>query len=89
MKNPVIIKSFPNGLSLFLDEEMSFDKLLEEIVKVAPNFDYIAYYPDEAFYDVEKHIALLPERTHNYVYKAKEECIYALLDEVGVKNALI
>ena len=31
MKNPVIIKSFPNGLSLFLDEEMSFDKLLEEI----------------------------------------------------------
>ena len=65
------------------------NKLLEEIVKVAPNFDYIAYYPDEAFYDVEKHIALLPERTHNYVYKAKEECIYALLDEVGVKNALI
>lgn len=31
MKNPVIIKSFPNGLSLFLDEEMTFDKLLEEI----------------------------------------------------------
>lgn len=31
MKNPVIIKSFPNGLSLYLDDEMPFDKLLEEI----------------------------------------------------------
>ncbi len=31
MKNPVIIKSFPNGLSLYLDDEIPFDKLLEEI----------------------------------------------------------
>ena len=31
MKNPVIIKSFPNGLSLYLDEEMDFDELLDEI----------------------------------------------------------
>ena len=31
MKNPVIIKSFPNGLSLYLDEEMAFESLLEEI----------------------------------------------------------
>ncbi|MCM1173984.1 MAG: septum site-determining protein MinC [Blautia sp.] len=31
MKNPVIIKSFPNGLSLYLDDEMPFDRLLEEI----------------------------------------------------------
>ena len=31
MKNPVIIKSFPNGLSLYLDEAMPFDRLLEEI----------------------------------------------------------
>lgn len=31
MKNPVIIKSFPNGLSLYLDEEMAFEKLLEEV----------------------------------------------------------
>ncbi len=31
MKNPVIIKSFPNGLSLYLDDTMPFDALLEEI----------------------------------------------------------
>lgn len=31
MKNPVIIKSFQNGLSIYLDEEMPFAKLLEEI----------------------------------------------------------
>lgn len=31
MKNPVIIKSYPNGLSIFLDEELPFSKLLEEI----------------------------------------------------------
>ncbi|MCM1154569.1 MAG: septum site-determining protein MinC [Roseburia sp.] len=31
MKNPVIIKSFPNGLSLYLDQEMEFKSLLEEI----------------------------------------------------------
>ena len=31
MKNPVIIKSFPNGLSIFLDEEMPFEQLLKEI----------------------------------------------------------
>lgn len=31
MKNPVIIKSFPNGLSLYLDEEIPFDKLLGEV----------------------------------------------------------
>lgn len=31
MKNPVIIKSFQNGLSLYLDEEMPFEQLLAEI----------------------------------------------------------
>lgn len=31
MKNPVIIKSFPNGLSIYLDEEMPFEQLLKEI----------------------------------------------------------
>lgn len=31
MKNPVIIKSFPSGLSLYLDEEMAFESLLDEI----------------------------------------------------------
>ena len=31
MKNPVIIKSFQNGLSIYLDEEMPFAGLLEEI----------------------------------------------------------
>ena len=33
MKNPVIIKSFPNGLSLFLDDEMDFEELLTEIAQ--------------------------------------------------------
>ncbi|MDE7015945.1 MAG: septum site-determining protein MinC [Lachnospiraceae bacterium] len=31
MKNSVIIKSFPNGLSLYLDNEMPFGALLDEI----------------------------------------------------------
>lgn len=31
MKNPVIIKSFPNGLSIFLDSELPFSELLNEI----------------------------------------------------------
>mgnify|MGYP002509821932 CR=1 FL=1 len=31
MKNPVIIKSFQNGLSIYLDEEMPFAELIEEI----------------------------------------------------------
>ncbi|MCH5249619.1 MAG: septum site-determining protein MinC [Lachnospiraceae bacterium] len=31
MKNPVIIKSFHNGLSLYLDEDIEFDMLLKEI----------------------------------------------------------
>lgn len=31
MKNPVIIKSFQNGLSIYLDEEMTFAELLNEI----------------------------------------------------------
>lgn len=31
MKNPVIIKSFPNGITLYLDEEMNFDELLLHI----------------------------------------------------------
>ena len=31
MKNAVIIKSFPNGLSIFLDSDISFDQLLDEI----------------------------------------------------------
>lgn len=31
MKNPVIIKSFQNGLSIYLDEEMPFEQLLMEI----------------------------------------------------------
>ena len=33
MKNPVIIKSFPNGLSLYLDDEMDFEELLTEIAQ--------------------------------------------------------
>ena len=31
MKNPVIIKSFQNGLSIYLDDEISFAELIEEI----------------------------------------------------------
>lgn len=31
MKNPVIIKSFQNGLSIYLDDEMPFEQLLAEI----------------------------------------------------------
>lgn len=31
MKNAVIIKSFPNGLSIFLDSELPFSQLIEEI----------------------------------------------------------
>lgn len=31
MKNPVIIKSFQNGLSIYLDDEIPFAQLLEEI----------------------------------------------------------
>jgi septum site-determining protein MinC len=31
MKNPVIIKSFQNGLSIYLDEEIPFEELLAEI----------------------------------------------------------
>lgn len=31
MKNPIIIKSFPNGLSIFLDEEIPFSDLVEEL----------------------------------------------------------
>ena len=31
MKNAVIIKSFQNGLSIFLDDEIPFSKLIEEI----------------------------------------------------------
>ena len=31
MKNPIIIKSFPNGLSIYLDEEIPFSELVEEI----------------------------------------------------------
>ena len=31
MKNSVIIKSFQNGLSIYLDDEISFAKLIEEI----------------------------------------------------------
>ena len=29
MKNPVIIKSYKNGISVYLDEEMDFDQILE------------------------------------------------------------
>lgn len=41
MKNPVIIKSFPNGLSIYLDGEMPFEQLLEEVAvkfKESANF---------------------------------------------------
>ena len=31
MKNPVVIKSFPNGITLYLDEEMNFEELLLHI----------------------------------------------------------
>lgn len=31
MKNPVVIKSFPNGITLFLDEEINFEELLLHI----------------------------------------------------------
>ena len=31
MKNAVVIKSFQNGLSIFLDDEIPFSKLIEEI----------------------------------------------------------
>lgn len=31
MKNPVVIKSFPDGLSIYLDSEMPFSELIQEV----------------------------------------------------------
>lgn len=31
MRNPVVIKSYPNGLSIFLDDQLPFDELLVEV----------------------------------------------------------
>lgn len=31
MKNPVVIKSFPDGLSIYLDNEMPFSELIQEV----------------------------------------------------------
>jgi len=64
-------------------------ELLEEILVCKPNYDYTAYYPDDVFWDLEKYVAQLSPRRHNYVYSSQQDCIYALLDELGVKNAFV
>ncbi len=33
MKNTVVVKSFPNGLALYLDEELEFDVLLRQVAE--------------------------------------------------------
>ena len=33
MKNAVIVKSFRNGLTLYLDSDLDFGQLLEEVVR--------------------------------------------------------
>jgi len=38
---------------------------------------------------LEQKIAGLPERASNLVYPSIEDCLYALLDELGVQNLLI
>lgn len=65
------------------------DKLLAEILSCDPNYDYTAYYPNDVFVSLEKIFSHVPQRMHNYVYGSKQDCIYAVLDEVGVQNALI
>ena len=65
------------------------ETLLELISACAPNYDYTAYFPDEVFYDLEKHLIRVSPNRKNYVYSCKQDCIYALLDELGVKSAII
>lgn len=45
MKNPVIIKSFPNGISVYLDNEIPFSELLAE---VAAKFKEAAHFFKDA-----------------------------------------
>lgn len=33
MKNTVVVKSFPNGLALYLDEKIEFEKLLKQVAE--------------------------------------------------------
>ena len=63
--------------------------LLEEILACATNYDYTAYFPDDVFLSLEQAFPDLPARDHNYVYSSEQDCIYALLDELGYPNSLI
>ena len=72
--------------NLFYTEE---EKLLAEIRMNEPNYDYTAYYPDDVFFSLEKKLFHIPPRMHNYVYSNKQDCIYAMLDEMGFQSSLI
>lgn len=65
------------------------NEILEQVLSTEPNYDYTAYYDDEAFFHLEKHLRHLQPRTHNYVYNNKQDCLYALLDEIGVPNIIM
>lgn len=65
------------------------DKLLEEILACGPNYDYTAYYSEDVFASLEEYFSCLPRRMHNYIYSSEQDCIYALLDEMGFQSALI
>ncbi len=63
--------------------------LIEAILSSEANYDYVAYYPDEVFHWFEKYIPQLKTGETNFVYKSKEECMYALFDHIGIKSAIL
>jgi len=65
------------------------EKLLAGIQTSEPNYDYTAYYPDDLFISLEKKLIHIPPRKHNYVYSSKQDCIYAMLDELGFQSSII
>lgn len=69
--------------------EMDEKEIYRSIAEKPANYNYTTMYSKPIWDTLEQKIAGLPERASNLVYPSIEDCLYALLDELGVQNLLI
>ena len=68
---------------------LSTQQLLDELSMMSTNYDYNAYYPDNAFENLEHKFKSLSSTRPSLVYPSKQDCIYALLHELNIGSLLL
>ena len=67
--------------------QLSESEIINLVIDLMPNYDYTAYFQDEAFMQLDKYFSCITP--NKLVYPSTIDCIYNVLDKSNVKNLIL